>query len=384
MLEVDSAIYIYAWYSLLFTAIFAFIYVVRSSLNNVLLSDSLVKLYTLYFVSGALGFMGVAAKDAMLINMGLTLPIIFYIACTYVLFLATTEDDLTNQLKMKVGIANAILIVGSIYLENTAAQLLFLSIYSFFAYTPILFLTLRRGTVTGNRGYYLISVAVLGVLLCVPIEVFSIIALQDDGLAYGIKLIASATGFVLVGIGFLTLMIMKENEQLNLLVKQDPLTGMLNRRAIDLPLDNLIDNSASSQGHTSAIAIDIDDFKSINDRYGHDAGDKILKTFSNSIQINARGTDTCVRLGGDEFIIILPNTERDIAVTIAERIRKSIEAVEIYFNEEPVNITSSIGVSTHSGEVDISSLMKSADQALYAAKQRGKNNVFVELQEDSI
>lgn len=384
MLEVDSTIYIYAWYSLLFTAIFAFIYVVRSSLNNVLLSDSLVKLYTLYFVLGALGFMGVAAKDAMLINMGLTLPIIFYIACTFVLFLATTEDYFTNKLKMNLGIANAIMIIGSIYLKNTAAQLLFLSIYSFLAYTPIMFLTFSRAALTRNKGYYLISMAVLGVLLCVPIEVYSIIVLQDYGLAYGIKLIASATGFVLVGIGFLTLMIMKENEELNLLVKQDPLTGMLNRRAIDMPFNNLINDNGSYKGHTSAIAIDIDNFKSINDRYGHDAGDKILKMFSNTIHINARGTDTCVRLGGDEFIIILPNTKRDIAVTIAERIRKNIESIDIFFNEKPVNITSSIGVSTQSGEVDISSLMKSADLALYAAKQRGKNNVFVEFQEDTV
>ncbi len=152
----------------------------------------------------------------------------------------------------------------------------------------------------------------------------------------------------------------------------DALTGLLNRRYIE---ERLIEEVKRSNRHgypMSFMMLDVDQFKSYNDEFGHPAGDEALKMVSNLLKETLRGADVAARYGGEEFAILLPQTTDDEAVTIAERIRVNIEAAKFPYRK----ITVSIGVASCSGELcSAKVLVSTADRALYDAKRCGRNSV---------
>ena len=126
------------------------------------------------------------------------------------------------------------------------------------------------------------------------------------------------------------------------------------------------------------IMFDIDDYKLINDTFGHAAGDRILVEFSSLLKKNTRKMDICGRLGGDEFGLVLPETDSPRAGVIAERVRSSLASLEIDFNGVMIKATSSIGISQLKGKIkDLQTLMETADSALYQVKHLGKNQVKI-------
>ena len=159
---------------------------------------------------------------------------------------------------------------------------------------------------------------------------------------------------------------------------RDPLTGMFNRRHLDEQLQGMIDDSVRSKKGLSVIMADIDFFKSVNDDYGHDNGDQVLRQFSSRILQNIRRLDMAFRIGGEEFLVVLPKTTEAKAQKVGERLRAIIEDTPFKISEGDGNITvtASIGLtSVTSGEDSIGSLMKRADDALYKAKKSGRNQV---------
>jgi two-component system cell cycle response regulator len=174
-------------------------------------------------------------------------------------------------------------------------------------------------------------------------------------------------------------------EQLRTNVKQsiemavtDSLTGLYNRRFMEKQLSALA-NSAANRGKPLAIlVIDVDYFKSINDNHGHDAGDRVLQELSARIKDGLRNLDLPCRTGGEEFIVVLPDTDNTVALRIGERLRKlvSLKPFNAGAKTGPMNITVSIGVASFEGINDTTeSLLKRADQALYQAKRDGRNRV---------
>lgn len=160
-----------------------------------------------------------------------------------------------------------------------------------------------------------------------------------------------------------------EYEQLSV---TDPLTGLLNRRYLEERIAEEIVRSKRHRFSVSLMMLDVDDFKSYNDRYGHPAGDSALRIVADILKESLRGADVAARYGGEEFAILLPQTASDEAGQIAERIRKQIEKSE--FPSRPVTV--SIGIAGLSKEVDSPrDLISAADVALYAAKNHGRNNV---------
>lgn len=152
----------------------------------------------------------------------------------------------------------------------------------------------------------------------------------------------------------------------------DPLTGLYSKNVFAISLEKEIIKAIRHKKALSLIIIDIDDFKSINDTYGHQEGDKVIVKLVQIIKRNIRKSDWLARYGGDEFIVIMPETVIEEATTVSERIRMNV--FELLKNNER-NITISIGISTLSESVNSSyDLIKSADDALYKAKQSGKNN----------
>ncbi|MCX8998903.1 PleD family two-component system response regulator [Rhizobiaceae bacterium BDR2-2] len=158
----------------------------------------------------------------------------------------------------------------------------------------------------------------------------------------------------------------------------DPLTGLSNRRYLDNHIKTLFAR-ATARGRALSVCIaDIDRFKSINDMYGHDAGDEVLRQFAARIRGAVRGADLACRFGGEEFVVVMPDTDREAAVSVAERLRLSIEGTPFALrgSDLRVNVTASLGIATIGDETHTPErLFKQADEALYEAKNMGRNRV---------
>jgi diguanylate cyclase (GGDEF)-like protein len=162
-----------------------------------------------------------------------------------------------------------------------------------------------------------------------------------------------------------------EYEQLSI---TDPLTGLLNRRYIEERLAEEVNRADRSGDPMSFMMIDVDEFKSYNDRYGHPAGDEALKIVGQILRENLRGADVAARYGGEEFSVLLPETSVEESRTIAERIRRHVE--ETKFPRRKVTV--SIGIATLGGDVaGVKELIAAADAALYQAKRAGRNTIKI-------
>lgn len=166
------------------------------------------------------------------------------------------------------------------------------------------------------------------------------------------------------------------SEKLHQLATTDYLTGIYNRRYFYEQAEIEFNRSQRKDQACSVMVFDLDNFKSINDKYGHAAGDILLKAFTKNIQPHCRSYDIFARIGGEEFALLLPNTEKNNAFIIAERIRASIEALIVPFENKSLQITVSIGVIENSGDMkSMDQFMKTADKNLYIAKSNGRNQV---------
>ncbi|MGV8860200.1 MAG: diguanylate cyclase [Pseudomonas sp.] len=154
-------------------------------------------------------------------------------------------------------------------------------------------------------------------------------------------------------------------------VQTDPLTGLHNRRGLDVALDLM----QSARSNFAVVSLDIDNFKSVNDTYGHDAGDEVLQSLAKIMQNVSRDEDVVCRLGGEEFLILLPSVRSTVAKEVAERLRRQVEQTQF----GPVGkITISLGVAQWSQDSgDVEAVLKVADNMLYEAKRNGRNRVEV-------
>ncbi len=158
----------------------------------------------------------------------------------------------------------------------------------------------------------------------------------------------------------------------------DSLTGLYNRRYLETHLTHLIEHSTNRGKTLSVISLDVDYFKAINDTFGHDSGDVVLQELAGRMRQMTRNVDLNCRIGGEEFLMVLPNTDSLSAERIAERVRRSVAAKP--FNEksgQPIQVTISAGIASLVGADDsLQKLLKRADLALYRAKREGRNRVI--------
>ncbi len=171
--------------------------------------------------------------------------------------------------------------------------------------------------------------------------------------------------------------ITRQNQELLVLATRDPLTNTLNRRSFFQGFENLLEDAQEAGEELSCIMVDIDHFKSVNDRFGHSVGDKVIKLLAMILTEYSRPNDLVGRFGGEEFCIVLPGANADIAFDIAERMRKAIQEGEGAKFTSALRITSSFGVSTLSdGASHHNEMVEQADKALYVAKESGRNRVI--------
>jgi diguanylate cyclase (GGDEF)-like protein/PAS domain S-box-containing protein len=166
--------------------------------------------------------------------------------------------------------------------------------------------------------------------------------------------------------------------RLQQLAQTDYLTGVFNRRAFFDLAGPELERSRRYQHPLAFILMDVDNFKKVNDTYGHLAGDRVLQNVARACQRSLREVDKLARYGGEEFIVMLPETDGPGACRSAERLRQVIEQAEVSTHQGPVRITASLGVSVFQldgNNLSIDRLLGQADQALYQAKQAGRNQV---------
>lgn len=180
---------------------------------------------------------------------------------------------------------------------------------------------------------------------------------------------------LLVLFGIIALLIryvMKQNSLLNALSQTDPLTGLLNRRVLMEKMENEVQKYNRYETPFSILFIDVDHFKMINDQYGHDKGDRVLKLIGSLMNQHTRATDVCVRWGGEEFMVLAVNTDLDNGLKLAEHLRAMIENYDF---EIGVTVTVSIGVATIENGQKKEDLIAKGDAALYVAKESGRNRI---------
>ncbi|HXQ82774.1 MAG TPA: PleD family two-component system response regulator [Xanthobacteraceae bacterium] len=172
---------------------------------------------------------------------------------------------------------------------------------------------------------------------------------------------------------------LRDNVQMSIeMAITDALTGLFNRRYMESHLGTLVEQAIARGKPLAALVVDIDYFKSINDSYGHDAGDDVLRDFALRIKRSIRGIDLACRYGGEEFVIVMPETDMTVAAMVAERLRRRIaaEPFAIDQSKRSVPVTISIGIAGLRGKEDTAAaVLKRADQALYRAKRDGRNRV---------
>ena len=199
--------------------------------------------------------------------------------------------------------------------------------------------------------------------------------------------VPSATNFIYIlfsgqqplfaSIGFLLLYNEILQQELHTLARIDPLTGVSNRLAIDEATTRLLERAIRQRQSLGVLMLDADHFKSVNDRFGHSSGDKVLRALASRIRATLRETDVIGRVGGEEFVVLSPAIDLPAALLLGERIRLMVESTPMLIDDNVLQLTVSVGVAvTALAECDGAKVLQRADKALYAAKRAGRNRVM--------
>src|SRR3954454_5113195 len=255
----------------------------------------------------------------------------------------------------------SLLITGAVYFDDHTS-----SVYAFF-YVWV-----------GVEAFYFLGrrLATLQVLLAGAAYGWALSAVASDGFAEQRWLLTIGTAMVA------GLLVAYQRDRIGALVhkltdaaRTDPLTGLLNRRGFEETFKMELERARRSERPLSIVAGDLDGFKLVNDRLGHHAGDEALQALAQDFSKWKRRIDVAARMGGEEFALLLPNTDERGAFLVAERLRRAVQRT---FSETPLPITISFGIANwpdHGDEIDL--LLRAADEALYAAKDLGRDRSVI-------
>jgi len=199
------------------------------------------------------------------------------------------------------------------------------------------------------------------------------------------RLFLTTTILRMVGIGILGILLIHERRRLaaedriRQLAGVDELSGLANRRSFYRALERAIERRKVQPFDFSVVLIDLDHFKSVNDRFGHHVGDEVIRALARILKDNTRGDDVAARIGGEEFAVLLSGANRDAAQLVCERIRVGIAESVVMSGNQKVPFTASLGIATSSSfSRSATAMMSAADTALYLAKQNGRDRVVTE------
>lgn len=219
--------------------------------------------------------------------------------------------------------------------------------------------------------YFLLSPNRALALSCLAIGTLGVVLIERIELFFLSKILLSILGCSLFAFIFASIR-NRQSEQLTLLSTRDPLTGVLNRRSLDERLDQFVLQYQRQPQEAVLIILDLDNFKKINDAYGHSMGDEVLKRVASTIEQRIRATDQLFRYGGDEFVVFLTDVTLDQSIGLAEDLRARVEATEAM---EGSGLSISLGVSDYREGLVVADWIEAADGGLLKAKSAGRNQV---------
>lgn len=303
---------------------------------------------------------------------------VFMYVTAIVVLLMALDERARSKLSVKIAILILLLLCSSSLFSNYSdySCLMTQTLFGILFYAFLSYIVIKKGRALDNIGYLIMSSAFLIQVFISLVELYFMLN-NNLTTSYSLAMFSTNAGIMLVIIGFLTINLIDEHKYLNTLALTDTLTGMNNRRGLQFMIQTVVPSYNRTNTCFSVITMDIDFFKKVNDTYGHDAGDIVLKQFSNLIKNSHRNSDISCRLGGEEFLLVLQDTNKEDAILIAEKLRKATQELEMSVKSVFFNITASFGVSTSCDEfINMDDLVKNADKALYIAKYNGRNQVI--------
>ena len=203
-------------------------------------------------------------------------------------------------------------------------------------------------------------------------------SLLDAGPSDMVVFMYACVGVTFLSLGFVLMHTERAYDDLRRLASVDALTGVLARGALEEQGEALVSEARRLSRPMAVLLLDLDQFKAVNDRLGHEAGDRMLRHLAARARLVLRGEDLLCRLGGDEFVMLLPNTDAQGARSVAGRLRESLAWAPLRFKGDELPIPLSIGVAASAGEdADLATLVKRADEAMYIAKRAGGDRIQV-------
>lgn len=330
-------------------------------------------LYTVYFMATLLGLIAFALQYSLRAPLRLDVSSASSIFYSYLLLAAAGQRAEIKMGRTVFGIICAVACVSVFIAEPGDILKVQVTVAAvFFIYAALL--SGWRGWTNSNIGDGIMAVA-----LMMTASTLVLLYLQQTEADYTQFQTASfvlySSAYVVVAIGFLASVLIENQQKLSHISTQDPLTRLLNRHGLEQALHVTLAQAARQQLPTAAIMVDIDHFKEINDNFGNKAGDQVLRQVAQTLQRISRASDIVARVGGEEYLVILPATDLDDARTLAERIRLDIAECALLVSQQQITITASLGVAGALGAVELNRLSSEAERAMHLAKRGGRNQV---------
>ena len=347
--------------------------VVVYSLSNVSNPAPGLGLYTVYFMAALLGLIAFALQHSASAPMRMDISSAASILCSYLLFTAAGQRAQIKTGRIVLGFAGLVACVSVFFLDPRDIFGMQVTVAAFFF--------AAAGLLCGWRSWKKSNVGdgITAAALMIVVSMLALLYLwqthddyfQAQTVAFGLY----SSAYVLVAMGFLASVLIENQQKLSHVSTQDPLTRLLNRHGLEQTLHVTLAQAARQQLPTAAIMVSIDHFKEVNSNFGNKAGDQVLRQVAQTLQRISRASDTVARVGGEEYLLILPCTHLDDARMLAERIRLDIAECALTVNRQQIAITVSLGVAGALGAVELNKLSGEADRAMQLAKRGGRNQV---------
>lgn len=331
-------------------------------------------LYTVYFMASLLGWIALTLEQNADLQMAVNIPSMMLILTSYILFMAAGQRAGVTRGRAVLGVICLVACLFEFFLPPGRMFVIQGAVVAlFFAATGLI--CGWRSWRQRNTGEAIITCSALIMALGMPIAIYYYVGAGAPARGEAIALGVYSVAYALVAIGFLASVLIEYQQHLSNLTTLDPLTRLLNRRGLE---DALLVSMAQASRRglpTSAIMVDIDHLKQVNDSFGQEVGDHLLRQVAEILSRLSRSSDVVARTGGEEFLLVLPETELDSARLLAERIRAAIGERPLVVDSQRIGITASLGVACIVGHLNLDDLALEANRAMYLAKRGGRNRV---------
>lgn len=331
-------------------------------------------MFTVYFMAALLGWIAFTLEQVSDKIMTVDVPSVAVIISSYILYLAAGRRAQITRGRLTLGVVCLMASLCSLVLPKSQMFVVQVSTTAlFFVAAGLIFAW--RSINDKNIGDGIISFAALIMCITAPLVIYYQLVAVKEVVAQALAIGGYSVAYVLVAIGFLASVLIEYQGHIARLSTHDPLSRVYNRRGMDEALQLSLAAAQRRNLPTSAIMVDIDHFDQINNSFGLETGDHVIRKIAELLAKMSRGTDVVARVSGKKFMLVLPETELKHAKTLADRIRLAIGERPLLVDEQRITVTASVGVTASKGDVDLDELSEAANQAMNLARQGGRNQV---------